>query len=257
MPDQRSGSLAAWTCAWLAGRTSSDDVIAAVTGDDAPHQVVGLDGPDVVVPLSAVLIAWRRAAAPVRLVLPVPGDVRGVPGPADFRAAALEAGEAVWGGGIGLVPEYVDFAPSSAPPTVVWHAHQVEPAAPDFLDVAEAQYELTTAIRESAGALHAADVAGGRADVSAALAHARRAGEHLDLPPGFPPRAVALVAQAERLQAVLDLAADDPHGGAVDRMGMAARDSALRPLALAVRRARLAGWNATADEIVDDLSGRR
>jgi hypothetical protein len=55
---------------------------------------------------------------------------------------------------------------------------------------------------------------------------------------------VALLAQAERLQAVLDLALSDPAGGAIDRMGMAARTSALTPLATAVRRARLAGYNA-------------
>lgn len=257
MPDQRCGPLAAWTCAWLAGRASSDDVISAVTGDDAAHQVVGLEAPDAVTPLSAALIAWRRAGEPVRLVLPVPGDVRGVPGPAAFRAAALDAGEGVWGGGFGLVPEYLDFSPSSRPPTVVWQAYAVDAAPADFLDVATTQYDLATAIRESATALLAADVAGGSADVTAALGDARRAGEHLELPPGFPPRAVALVAQAERLQAVLDLVADDPHGGAVDRMGIAARDSALRPLAIAVRRARLAGWNATADAVVDDPSGRR
>jgi hypothetical protein len=47
---------------------------------------------------------------------------------------------------------------------------------------------------------------------------------------------------------VLDLALADPAGGAVDRMGMAARTSALRPLATAVRRARLAGYNAEAGD---------
>jgi hypothetical protein len=55
---------------------------------------------------------------------------------------------------------------------------------------------------------------------------------------------VALVAQAERLQAVLDLAFRDPTGGAIDRTGIAARAEGLRPLAAAVRRARLAGYNA-------------
>jgi hypothetical protein len=48
------------------------------------------------------------------------------------------------------------------------------------------------------------------------------------------------------MQAVLDIAARDPHGGAIDRMGIAARASSLRPLAIAVRRARLAGYNAVA-----------
>jgi hypothetical protein len=55
---------------------------------------------------------------------------------------------------------------------------------------------------------------------------------------------VALLAQAERMQAVLDIAASDPLGGAVDRFGASARTAALRPLATAVRRARVAGYNA-------------
>jgi len=54
---------------------------------------------------------------------------------------------------------------------------------------------------------------------------------------------VRLVAQAERLQAVLDIAALDPTGGAIDRTGIAARADALRSLATAVRRARMAGYN--------------
>jgi hypothetical protein len=240
----RSGVLAAWSAAYLAGRVSLDQVVVAVTRDDAPHRVAGgaLDG----APLHEVLAHWRRAGGSVRAVLPVAGDVRGVPGPARFKAAALEQGEAAVGPGLGIVPEVIDFYPSSAPPTVTWWAFDTEPAPVDYVSVGDAQYELTTAIRESATALFAADVAGGVDDIADALDDARRAGERLDLPPGFPPRAVALVAQAERLQAVLDLALADPAGGAVDRMGMAARTSALRPLATAVRRARLAGYNAEA-----------
>jgi len=240
----RSGVLAAWFAAFAAGRVSLDQVVDAVTGDDAPHRVAGgaFDG----APLHDVLAHWRRAGTSVRAVLPVAGDVRGVPGPAPFKAAALEQGEAAVGTGLAIVPEPVDFYPSSAPPTVIWHAFATEPAPVDYVSVPDAQYELTTAIRESATALFAADVAGAVDDIADALDDARRAGEHLDLPPGFPPRAVALIAQAERLQAVLDLALADPAGGAVDRMGMAARTSALRPLATAVRRARLAGYNAEA-----------
>ena len=240
----RSGILAAWSAAFFAGRVSLDQVVDAVTGDDAPHRVSGaaLDG----VPLHDVLAAWRRAGGSVRVVLPVAGDVRGVPGPAPFKAAAVQQGEAAVGPGLGIVPQVTEYYPSSAPPTVTWQAFATEPAPVDFVAVADAQYELTTAIRESASALLAADVAGGVDDIADALSDARRAGERLDLPPGFPPRAVALVAQAERLQAVLDLAFADPAGGAVDRMGMAARTSALRPLATAVRRARLAGYNAEA-----------
>ena len=41
----------------------------------------------------------------IRLVLPAPGDPRGLPGPGDFAGAALLAGEAVVAGGLGLIPE--------------------------------------------------------------------------------------------------------------------------------------------------------
>jgi hypothetical protein len=241
----RSGVLAAWMSAWYAGHAGPDEVVDAVTLDDATHQVSGiaLD----LVPLRDVLSVWRRDATSVRLVLPVPGDVRGVPGPAEFRTAALDAGEAVIGGTLGIVPEITEYYPSSAPTTVVWHAFVVDAAAPDHVQLGDVQFELTTAIREAATALHAADVAGGSSDVTAALQDARRAGEHLNLPPRFPSRAVALLAQAERMQAVLDLAAEDPEGGAIDRFGMSARAGALRPLELAVRRARLAGYNAAAE----------
>jgi hypothetical protein len=238
----RSGPLVAWTCAWLAGEAASDDVLRATVGGDAPHHVSGLG--DELVPLSEALITWRRRGGPVRLVLPVAGDVRGLPGPAQFRSCALDAGEAVFGGGLGLVPDVVDRHPSSAPPTVTWQAHSVDDPPPDPLSVPEAQRELTEAVREAASALAAADVASWVNDVSEALADARRAGERLNLPPRFPAQAVRLVAQAERLQAVLDIAALDPTGGAIDRTGIAARAEALRSLATAVRRARMAGYNA-------------
>jgi hypothetical protein len=243
----RCGALVAWTSAWLAGVAASDDVLRATVGDDSPHHVEGLpDAPsEIPVPLSEALITWRRTSASVRLVLPVAGDVRGLPGPAQFRSSALDAGEAVVGGGLGLVPDVVERHPSSVPATVIWQAHSVDEPPPDPLSVAEAQHDLTETIRETASALAAADVARWTDQVGDALTDARRAGERLDLPPGFPPAAVRLLAQAERLHAVLDLAALDPVGGAIDRDGIAARTEALRSLATAVRRARLAAYNAT------------
>ena len=241
----RAGALVAWTSAWLAGEAASDEVLRATVGDDAPHHVEGLDdGP---APLSEALITWRRTGGTVRLVLPVAGDVRGLPGPAEFRSGALDAGEAAYGGGLGLVPNVMERHPSSAPTAVTWHAFQVDTPSPDPLSVPDAQHELTEAIRDAASALATAEVARWIDDVTDALADARRAGERLNLPPGFPSPAVRLVAQAERLQAVLDVAALDPTGGAVDRTGIAVRTDALRPLATAVRRARLAGYNAASE----------
>jgi hypothetical protein len=245
----RCGALAAWTRAWLAGRISLDQVVDATTGDDAPHVVTGLAGFASAVALREVLVAWRRGGVAPRLVLPVPGDVRGLPGPAALRAAALEAGEAIAADGLGLVPEVTHYAPSSAPPSVVWTAFVADPLPPDALGVREAQYDLTTAIRESASALLDAGVGGSNADVTGLLSGARRAGEVVNLPPDHPAAAVALLSQAERLQAVLDLAAVDPFGGAVDSYGAAARTEALRPLTTAVRRARLAAYNADRSEM--------
>jgi hypothetical protein len=237
----RGGALVAWTSAWLAGQAASDEVLRATVGSDAPHHVAGLE--DGLVPLSEALIIWRRRGGPVRLVLPVAGDVRGLPGPAQFRSCALDAGEAVLGGGLGLVPDVVERHPSSAPPTVTWQAYAIDEPPADPLSVQEAQRELSEAVRDAASALAAADVASWIDDVSEALADARRAGERLNLPPRFPAPAVRLLAQAERLQAVLDIAALDPTGGAIDRTGIAARADALRSLATAVRRARMAGYN--------------
>ncbi len=192
-----------------------------------------------------VLVAWRRAdSRGVRAVFPAAGDVRGLPGPAGFRTAAIDAGSAVWTSALGVVPVRVARTVSSARELVVWHAYDIGEAPLDHVQVDEAAHDLGAAIRESASALSAAEVAGRGADVREELDDARRAGERLNLPPGFPQRAVLLLAQAERLAAVLDVAAGDPHGGAIDRHGVQARAEALRPLTTAVRRARVAGYNA-------------
>lgn len=247
MSVMRCGPLAAWSNAFFAGRVSIDQVADAVVGSDGQHHVLGL--PDVgsePAPLRDLLVALRRGGGGVRVVLPASGDPRGLPGPDRFRAAALDCGEAVIGAGLGAVPDVIDHAPSSAPPTVIWQVHRITEVPVDHLALGDAQYDLTTAIRESAGALARADVAGAKDGVDDSLSAARRAGERLNLPPGFPSRAVALLAQAERLQAVLDLARADPIGGAIETTGIAARWAALRPLATAVRRARAAAYNAEA-----------
>ena len=55
----RSGVLAAWTSAWLAGEAAYDDVVARVTGDDEPHRVTGLPGVDGETPLGWALPVLR------------------------------------------------------------------------------------------------------------------------------------------------------------------------------------------------------
>jgi hypothetical protein len=241
----RSGVFAAWTSAWLAGEVAYDDVIARVTGDDEPHRLAGLPRVEGEKPLGWVLPVLReRSADGVRAVLPTAGDPRGLPGPGPFTTAALAAGEAVIGRGIGLVPLVTSHGPASdRVSTVLWTAFAVAEPAPDPLTVAEAEHDLTAATRDAASALAALDVASWRPEVADGLAKMRR-GVTPDLPPGHEARAVRLLASADRLAAVLDLARADSPGGAVNGAEARARDDALRPLATAVRRARLAAYNA-------------
>jgi hypothetical protein len=251
MTSWRSGPLAAWASSWLAGHAAADEVLRAVVAQDGVHRVAGLPEPAASAPLSELLIAWRRDADRVRLVLPVPGDLRGLPDHGEFRTAALAAGEAVLGGTTAVVPAVFDPAPSSAPVSVTWQAYLVRGAPAEYVPLAEAQYELATAIRETAAALVQAGVSGTGADIAESLGQARRLGERINLPPDHPPRAVALLAQAQRLQAVLELAVADPVGAAVTAHAVQARDAALRPLAAAVRRALLAGYNARPEDHAD------
>jgi hypothetical protein len=237
--------LAAWTSAWLAGEAAYDDVVARVTGDDEPHRVTGLPGVAGETPLGWALPVLReRSPEGVRAVLPVAGDPRGLPGPGPFTTAALEAGEAVLGRGLGLVPRITSHG-SAAERTymVLWTAYELAEPAPDPLTVPEAEHDLTAATRDAASALAELDVASWRPEVAGELARVRR-GVTPDLPPGHDGRAVRLLASADRLAAVLDLARADAPGGAVTGAEARARDDALRPLATAVRRARQAAYNA-------------
>ena len=259
-----SATLALWANAWLDGAVAFDDVLDAVTQGAESHLVIdlpasqnashgrgdgsaGLDREDSrpePARLGAVLIAWRAAGGPIQACLPVPGDVRGTPTSRPFRAAALDAGQGVFGGGIGLVPGRPTQSPSSAPPVTVWRAFPVDPAVPDPLQLSEAEHDLAVAVRETATLLRDRDLTGGRRPDARELERVRRASEGLRLPTGFPPRAAALLASAERLQAMVSLATQDVHGGAIDRGGVEARADALSQLATTVRRARLAGYNA-------------
>ena len=245
----RSGVLAAWASAWLAGEAAYDDVLTRVTGSDEPHRVTGAPvtaGPDETVPLGWLLPVLReRSPDGVAVVLPVPGDPRGLPGPGPFTTGALDAREAVLGRGLGMVPRITEHgsALGSRTTCVLWTAYELATPAPDPLTVAEAEHDLTAATRDAASALAALDVASWRPEVADELAKVRR-GSTPDLPPGHDGRAVRLLAQADRLSAVLDLAAADAPGGAVNSAEARARDAALRPLHTAVRRARLAAYNA-------------
>src|SRR6478752_3819056 len=103
--EPRSGLLAAWGNALLAGFVSPDDAVLAIVGTDAVHRVVGL-----------TLALGRLRALGVtgyRVALPAPGHPLGLSGPPEFNARALEAEEAVVASGAayGLVPEVYEAGP--------------------------------------------------------------------------------------------------------------------------------------------------
>jgi hypothetical protein len=243
---RQCAQLAAWGSAWLQGSAAFDDVLDAV----ATHgrQVAG---PGFAVaelhPVGTALADWKRAGSSyLRLALPVSGDVRGIGGPTPFRAASLANGEAVFGAGSGLTVTRGPDTPSSAGPEIVWHRAEVSEPPPDPISLADAEHDLAEAIRDTASLFARRGAASWLTDIAPALSDARRAGERLHLPASHPPRGVRLIAQGERLAAVLGVV-DNDHTGELTAAAMHERSIGLAPLRVAVRRALLAGYNAAAE----------
>jgi hypothetical protein len=242
VPDLPAGRLAAWATAWLDGRVSYDDALDAVLGSCA-HRVVGLPDTDKAVPLGWAMTALRAAGERrFRLVLPVPGDVRGLPRVAGLTAAAVDSGQAAVGERLALVPEPL------GPEAISWTAFPLDGAPPVPPPVEESLRAvaggLDLAIADAARTLVALDLARWHPEVPALLAGLAKPTPAGDLPPGTDPMATAVLGRARRLATVLDLAMADAPGGAVTHAQAAARDDALRPLATAVREATVAAYNA-------------
>lgn len=250
----RSALLAAWGNAWLAGETGLPELVERVAAHDDAHLVLGLAPDDVT--LDRALARLRAAGvARLRVVLPAPGDVIGLPAPGPFTAAALAASEGVLalrsdGTGTGLVPSLTSHGSlfDGTVTTVTWQAYDVVATGPDpgpYLH--DAEHDLRRGVLECVGALRDLDVARWRPEVAEALQDLRgqaRAGiDEDELPGGCPVRARQLLVQARQLAGVLSLAGQDL-GGAIDTREAAAREAALRELARVVRRAHVAAYNA-------------
>lgn len=210
--------MAWWLTAWLRGFEQTDTLLDVLA--DGGH--VGRGGSFV-----ELLGDLRRSQAPYAgLALPVEGDLLGLGGPVAFNAAALEAGQAVVAGGLGLVPEEVGE-------TVRWH---VLPAARRQLpDVGEADRALRATLATTADDLAALDVARWRPEAADALMdlHHRPT---LDAPLGTPPECVALAARGMQAWVITDLALEDD-GGALTAYDVGQRRGLLQPLERAARRA--------------------
>ncbi len=247
-----SASLAVWSAAWLAGAAAADDVLDALAPWSEAHDVVAADTATAAVTdlptpdhagtgLATLLALARRRSAgtgpDARIVLPAPGDVRGLPGPAALRAAALEAGECavLAGPALALVPSAV------ADGVLRWTVHLVDDVPPPaHPSLADAEHELRSGVRDAADTLAALDVARPRRGVREEIADALRRRPHASWPTGTPGRPLRVLQHADEVEAILLAASGDDPGGAMSSSAALARNDALRPLATAVRAARVA-----------------
>lgn len=275
LDEPRSGRLAAWGNALLAGMISPDEAAERIVGDDAVHRVDHLPsspGPDAEPepsPVGLTLALGRLRSlgtAGLRVALPAPGHPLGLSGPPEFNSRALEVGEAVvaTGAGLGLTPAVHAAGPEGDRRVeVLWRCLPVREGPPaDVPSLSEAERELAEALRDATQVLTDLDVAGSGPVADAALEAYRarmEAGRRL-LAPGYPPRAVRVLELAQRVRALVAIAYGEEsggggagdgreHGGAVSASQIAARAEALRPVERTARRAQVAAYNAYAEEL--------
>ncbi|MGI5249546.1 hypothetical protein [Actinacidiphila glaucinigra] len=259
LDEPRSGRLAAWGNALIAGLAAPDDAAQEVLADDSVHRISGLPGEDGPVGLTLGLGRLRALGVRgLRIALPVPGHPLGLSGPPEFNARALAAGEAViavGGPAVGLVPEVVEAGPrGDVHVSVEWRCLEVRDAPPaDVPSLGEAERELAEALRDATEALARLDVAGAGPAAQAALEayRARAARGREVLAPGYPPRAVRVLELAQRVGALIGIAtgAQAGHGAAVSASEIAARAELLRPVERTARRAQVAAYNAYVEEV--------
>ncbi|WP_086820426.1 hypothetical protein [Allokutzneria sp. NRRL B-24872] len=255
-----SASLAVWASAWLNGAAAADDVLDAlsawgelqefVAADQETADRTGLpvDGERAAGPALWLAALRRLGADNAALVLPVPGDVRGLGGPGPVARPALERGEAAVfsSAALAAVPNNV------ADGVLRWTVFSLSgsPIA-DHTPIGEAEHGMTIAVREAAATLVSLDVARHRPNVRAEIAEFISTRPGLAWPNGMPPRSLRVLERSVEVEAILR-AAVEGDGGAVSASAAQARADALRPLGDAVRSARC----AAIAEAVRQLSGQ-
>ncbi|MET0839664.1 MAG: hypothetical protein ABWY19_12830 [Marmoricola sp.] len=218
--------LATWLDATRAGDVGPDDLAATVRGDAPRHLVSGLDTRGRTGDVLELVELPTALDGPVSLALPVPGDPVGLGGPAEFNLAAIDAGQAVVVGDVGLVP--LEDAR-----TVVWHAFPAGPVP--WVDERETAIELRTTLVEVTRRLVDLDVASWQPDIPDLLMNLRHR-PRLPLPPGYDARRVETIDRAVLCLDILALARTS-EGGAVSAYEMDRRRDALGDLDRAARRA--------------------
>ncbi|MCV7123726.1 hypothetical protein [Mycobacterium lacus] len=286
-----SATLSMWANAWLAGKAAPDDVLDALSLW-APRQSVtaydavaaghtGLPWPDVHDAGTVSLLQTLRAAvgrptsapsAPGRLrgtinvVLPVPGDVRGLSAGTQFARDALAAGEGVIitnpddpDTAIGLTPEFsygdLDEKPDGDPAmpelcALTWMVYSL-PSAPvlDHHELGDAEYALRSAVRSAADALSAIGLGSATSDVEnprGLVEQLLESSRQHRIPDHAPSRALRVLENAAHVDAIIAVSAG------LSRLPITTRSSsdaqtatdALRPLTAVVRSARMAALGA-------------
>ena len=237
-PIRAATTAAAWAAAWQAG-ASADEVLDAISavahraGIRAATAAVAhrstLAGPGEASGSDLALLTLLRRGGRPGLLLPVPGDLRGLPVGGEILIPALDAGAVVTlpDLGVGLVPVNGQ-----------WRAFECAGRHPPIAP-RDAARLLDDAIAEATRTLTAADLAAGGASAvppREAMA-ARIRDEAVDLPRGSGSVASALLARAITLDALLAAAAGHPTA-AVTGGELATVHEALAPLAAAAREAR-------------------
>ena len=234
----RSGVLAAWANSYLAGRCSLDDAVTGIVAADRFHRVGrGADEEGWSVRLGRLR---GSGATAVRLLLPAPGDVADLPGPAAFNRSALESRECAvvdTASPTGFVPEDDEAG------GVFWLLAPVDRPRPLLGGTGEATRALAEAMAEGSEVLERLDLAAGRDRAGQALREVDLALSALVLPESLEPRAVALISRGIRLAGMASVALHS-EGAAVTAAESAGRSAALVPRARAARRAVEAGFSA-------------
>ena len=279
-----SVSLSVWANAWMAGHAAPDDVLDALIAWAPRHSVIAYDGvaagrtglpwPDMdsAGPMSLLQTvrtgAGSRSAGwpqrtPIGVLLPVPGDVRGLAPGTGFARDALAVGEAMVvtaadGEAIGVVPAFEfddtgledDDEPSAADCVLSWSVYSL-PGRPetDQLDLGESEYALRAAVRSAAEALGTLELAaaGGDADPRELVEEVLSANGHHRAPDHAPDRAIRVLSTAAHVDAIITVSSGLSPIGTQSASEALIAAGAMRPLASVVRAARLAAVTAILD----------
>lgn len=245
-------TLALWAASWQGG-ASADDVLTGIDGSGHRAGVraatadiagtTGLPGPGSPSSGSASLLPLLRAGGAPQLLLPYPGDMRGLPIGGELTVAGLDAGAVVvmTGNDLGLVPSGGQ-----------WRVFGCRNRHPAF-GLGQAHEMLDAAVGRATRSLTALDVARG-SDTAREQVRLVMLEEAVTCPPGTPAAASALLATSISLHALLAVASSQDTA-AVTSYEMAAVDDVLRPLAIAIRESRRAAVGAAVAALSQPRNG--